>query len=167
MTSIFILPYLSKRTEQDYTITYFPLFSALSVVPEQGPSCSTSPSYPLVSRFVQLYLYRLLLVSLKESSPMLVVHELTLIDRTHWFGFLLAILMLVSIASFPGFLAGCDQISRFQPLSWYMLEHVLFREYLKKCRHWTRLHSFNRDSIKVKSITSLICKREKKKRQPS
>ena len=97
----------------DYTITpTSSLFPVPIIVPEWDLTCSTFPSYRLVSGFIQLYLYWLLAVIYSQgvfshvdctwtTSPRLFPG-----DRRYvrWYCFL----------SFP---SGCDQISHPQPLT--------------------------------------------------
>ena len=114
MKSVSILTFFVFFSKwMDYTITpTSSLFPVPIIVPEWDLTCSTSPSYRLVSGFIQLYLYWLLAVIYSQgvlshvdctwtTSPRLFPG-----DRRYvrWYCF----------SSFP---SGCDQISHPQPLT--------------------------------------------------
>lgn len=67
MKSVFIHACLNVLNNRDYTIAYFLLYPAPSLVPKRDPSCSTYPSYRPVSCFIHLCLYRLLDVTFSQG----------------------------------------------------------------------------------------------------
>ena len=118
MKSVFILAYLATICWLMWIIQSptSSLFPAPCLVLERDLSCSTSLSYRPVSSFIQLYLYRLLAATNSGSLlPFWLYVDLTLPDRTHLVGSLLAIVLSIFIA-FRRFFVGCGLRDRFQPL---------------------------------------------------
>ena len=97
----------------DYTITpTSSLFPVPIIVPEWDLTCSTSPSYRLVSGFIQLYLYWLLAVIYSQGVLSHVDCTWTTSPQTvPWWPSLCQMVLLFVVS------VGCDQISHPQPLT--------------------------------------------------